>query len=348
MNITKVGPETLEALNEQVAELDRPVTEVPWWEFDSDDSHQQDRVSFIEQFPNGKGAEPVVTDDGVNQSGFANFWEIGPELPSQPKTPNIRTDEPEDHGKDLSKNPPQLERFSNLTETLKGIEAKHIEAGPLDNEAIAEARLAVVRAIEQFSLTRFNLGKALCAYRALFMASRGWMAAAESIAVAMGCDERTVRNIIADYERAASLPDAVIQAAHTKGIDLSQRKYRPAIAAIESAIGVDGHRQDEIDADEANRIVSNVLVMPPAQREHIQDERFVPLTREEKQHFVVRMKIRTALTNIEADRKLSVLLAALEEEMFDVWGFTGLVTVTITPRASGLTLDGRKRREDAA
>jgi hypothetical protein len=218
----------------------------------------------------------------------------------------------------------------------------------LGNEAIAEARLAVVRAIEQFRLTRFNLGKALCAYRALFMASRGWMAAADSIAVAMGCDERTVRNIIADYERAASLPDAVIQAAHTKGIDLSQRKYRPAIAAIESAIGVDGHRQDEIDADEANRIVSNVLVIPPAQREHIQDERFVPLTREEKQHFVVRMKIRTALTNIEADRKLTVLLAALEEEMFDVWGFTGSVTVTITPRASGLTLDGRKRREDAA
>ena len=90
MNITQVEPETLEALNEQVAELDRPVTEVPWWEFDSDDSHQQDRVSFIEQFPNGKGAEPVVTDDGVNQSGFANFWEIGPELPPQPKTPNIR------------------------------------------------------------------------------------------------------------------------------------------------------------------------------------------------------------------------------------------------------------------
>jgi hypothetical protein len=45
MDITQVEPETLEALNEQVAELDRPVTEVPWWEFDSDDSHQQDRVS---------------------------------------------------------------------------------------------------------------------------------------------------------------------------------------------------------------------------------------------------------------------------------------------------------------
>jgi len=121
MNITQVEPETLEALNEQVAELDRPMTEVPWWEFDPDDSHQQARVSFIEQFSDGKGAEPVVTDDGVNQSGFANFWEIGPELPPQPKTPNVRTDEPEDHGKELSKNPPQLEGFSNLTETLKGL-----------------------------------------------------------------------------------------------------------------------------------------------------------------------------------------------------------------------------------
>jgi hypothetical protein len=52
------------------------------------------------------------------------------------------------------------------------------------------------------------------------------------------------------------------------------------------------------------------------------------------------MKIRTALTNIEADRKLSALLAALEEEMFEVWGFTGSVTVTITPRASGFLGNG--------
>jgi hypothetical protein len=145
------------------------------------------------------------------------------------------------------------------------------------------------------------------------------------------------------------VPEAVIHAAQAKGIDLSQRKYRPAVVAIESAIGNPDEGRDALDADEANRIISNVLVMPPpVQREHGHDERFVPLTREEKQHFAVRMKIRTALTNTENDRKLPVLLQALEEEMFDVWGFTGPVTVTITPRTSGLTLDGRRRREEVA
>ena len=60
------------------------------------------------------------------------------------------------------------------------------------------------------------------------------------------------------------------------------------------------------------------------------------------------MRIRAALTNVVRDRKFAELIAALEEEMFDVWGATEPVTVTITPRASGLTLDGRKRREDVA
>jgi hypothetical protein len=165
----------------------------------------------------------------------------------------------------------------------------------------------------------------------------------------MGCDERTVRNIIADYEHAACLPVAVILAAQTKGIDLSQRKYRPVVAAIESTIGDGGNGRDVIDADDADRIVSNVLVMPPPDKpEQVHDDPFVPLTREEKQHFAVRMKIRTALTNIEPDRKLSELLQALEEEMFDVWGETDEVMVLIKPHASGLTLDGLKRREEVA
>jgi hypothetical protein len=56
------------------------------------------------------------------------------------------------------------------------------------------------------------------------------------------------------------------------------------------------------------------------------------------------MKIRTALNNIDTPRKLMELVAALEEEMFAVWGQTEPITVTITPRPSSLTLDGRKRK----
>jgi hypothetical protein len=56
------------------------------------------------------------------------------------------------------------------------------------------------------------------------------------------------------------------------------------------------------------------------------------------------MKIRTALNNIDTPRKLPELIAALEEEMFAVWNQAEPITITITPRQSPLTLDGRKRK----
>ena len=269
---------------------------------------------------------------------------------NKPSIAGIQLDEPE---KEFSETGATVENFSTLSERLEQIEAEHIG---LVNVDILGARHTLVAALGQYRTSRFLLGEALAAYKRQFAAKndhsagdRGWMAAAKSVAEAMGRDERTVRNIIADYERTASLPGTVIQAAQARGIDLAQRRYRPAVAAIESIIENDGHGQDAIDAEEADRIVSNVLVMPPPdQREQVQDDPFVPLTREEKQRFAVRMKIRTALTNVEPDQKLSTLISALEEEMFAIWGQSDPVTVTITPRTSGLTLDGRKRREDVA
>ena len=127
-----------------------------------------------------------MTDVDANQCGFANFWDIGPEPPLRPETPDTRSGEPGEPGEEFSKTQTKLERFSNLTDTLTEIEAKHIEAGPSGKEAIAEARTAVMRAIKEFNLSRFDLGKAMSAYRAHFKANRGWMTAAASIAAAMG------------------------------------------------------------------------------------------------------------------------------------------------------------------
>ena len=154
-----------------------------------------------------------------------------------------------------------------------------------ESGAVAEARIAVVLAIKQSHLTRFNLGKALFAYRAHFRADRGWLTAANAVAGALGCDERTIRNIVADYERlSAALPTVVIEAAHSRGIDLAQRRHRQTVAAIESAIVNEGNGECDIDEKEAERIVSNVLVMrSPNQRELVQDDPFVSLTRAERQ-----------------------------------------------------------------
>lgn len=236
-----------------------------------------------------------------------------------------------------------MENFSKLSARLAEIEAEHMDGGSAE-----EAREALVSALRKYRASRFSLGKALAEYKALFTADRGWMAAAKSVADALGCDERTVRNIISDYEHAAKLPAAVIQVAQSKGVDLARRKHSPMVTAIEAAIESED-APENIDEEKAEQIVSNIIVMPsPAQRAHIHDDPFVPLTREEKQRFAIRMGIRTALTNVDPDLKFVELIAALEEEMFDAWGATETVTVTITPRASGLTLDGRKRREDVA
>jgi hypothetical protein len=201
-------------------------------------------------------------------------------------------------------------------------------------------------AIKQFHSTRFNVGKALFAYRAHFRADRGWLIAAKAVAGALGCDERTIRNIVADYERlSAALPTVAIEAAHSRGIDLAQRRHRQTVAAIESAIVNEGNGEFDIDEEEAERIVSNVLVMrSPNQRELVQDAPSVSLTRAERQHFAIRMKIRTALANVEPGKKLSALIAALEEEMLAVWGQKEPVTITIIPRPSAFSLDGRRRQ----
>jgi hypothetical protein len=69
------------------------------------------------------------------------------------------------------------------------------------------------------------------------------------------------------------------------------------------------------------------------------------LTAEQKQRLAVRTKIRSALAGVSPDRKLAVLLAAAEEEMYSAWGQTAPVTVTITPRQPDSENNGRPEHQ---
>ena len=317
--------------------------------------------SCVDQLPSSN--DLAVVDAGGSQSdtvdsfgGLLESREMEPDEAPNPVAHNMTAPTPEQLENGHEDQVAGLENFStpaNLGTKLQKIEAKHI--GPV-NAGILGARHALVAALERHKKSRFQLGQALAEYKTHFAVksdhaagARGWMAAARSIAEEMGCNERTIRNIIADYERIASLPSTIIQAAQARGIDLAQRKHCPAVTAIDSIIKNEGHCQDAIDAEKAARIVSKVLVMPPPiHRNRVQDERFVSLTTEEERHFARRMKIRTLLTNIEPAQRLPMLIAAIEEEMFTVWGQRDPVTVTFTPRDSELTIDGRKRREKVA
>jgi hypothetical protein len=84
-----------------------------------------------------------------------------------------------------------------------------------------------VNALEGFRSSRYRLGQKLSAYKAFFKAKQGWMAAAKSIADAIGCDERTIRRAIDDFERVSEVPDVVIKALQQAGFDPAAERMRP-------------------------------------------------------------------------------------------------------------------------
>src|ERR1019366_3540569 len=85
---------------------------------------------------------------------------------------------------------------------------------------------------------------------------------------------------------------------------------------------------------EARELLGKVLKMPAAPASK--------LDKAEKVRWTMRMKIRTALTNVAPNAKLPEVLAALEEEMHDVWGTTEPITVTITPKPGKLDVFGKR------
>jgi hypothetical protein len=241
----------------------------------------------------------------------------------------------------------KVEKFSTLAARLLTAEAGLVK----NNNRLKEVRQAVVKAAQQYHTSRYSLGEALHAYKDFFMEERGWMFAAKEIGAVLQCGERTIRNIVADYLRASKLPESVIAAAEEQGIDLAKRKNAPLLEVIKD--GLAGNNTPTMP--DAQQLVGKVLQMPAAAKANKTTKKqsksaksttgdsFTRLTQDEEQRFGIRMKIRTALTNIGADRKLEELLAALEEEMYDAWGMTDPVTVTLNPHTSGLTIDGRMR-----
>jgi hypothetical protein len=225
----------------------------------------------------------------------------------------------------------KVENFSTLAARLLTADAGLVK----NNKGLLEVRQAVVKAAQQYHTSRYSLGKALHAYKDFFMEERGWMIAAKEIGAVLQCGERTICNIVADYLRASKLPESVIAAAEEKGIDLAKRKNAPLLEVIKD--GLAGNNTPTMP--DAQRLMGKVLKMRKGQVAKDAPDKH----KAGKLRWEVRMKIRTGLSNIAPEEKLPEIIAALEEEMYDAWGMTDPVTVTLNPHTSGLTIDGRKR-----
>jgi len=209
---------------------------------------------------------------------------------------------------------------------------------------LGSARLSLVNALEGFRSSRYRLGQKLSTYKAFFKASQGWMAAAKAIADAIGCDERTIRRAIDDFERVSEVPDVVIKALQQAGYDPAARKNAGMISRI---LGMPDRAADINLEVAAMRAVQATKVAGQADRGRGAIAAAL-LPPEKRRRLAVRQKIRTALTSVPTEQKLAELVAAIEEEMYLEWGQVKPITITITPHAPDSPNSSRTVREWAA
>jgi len=212
---------------------------------------------------------------------------------------------------------------SELEESVLDDLALHLDE--LDREAEAGLRA-------QWRQSRRVQGQLLKAYRELYRPHGLFGKFLETI----GLPSKTAYRLMEDADAVAMIPQQVLAAAEARGIDLAARKNRAAVNDMMSqSLEQDLHQFQE----HVTEILSNLVEMP--RRSKIAGEN--DLTPEESKHWRRRIKIRTAVNDIADDKKLEVLLQALEEEMADVWGLRDPIEITLTPRESTFTLDGKRR-----
>ena len=232
--------------------------------------------------------------------------------------------------------------LSNLSSRLKELEAAHLTAETSD---LSDVRLSLVNALEDFRRSRFRLGKMLSAYKKIYLASHGWLAAAKVIAIAVGCDERTVRRIVEDYDRVSEVPAVVIDALEKAGIDPAARR-NASIVAKRLLMPYDSHgprsKKSVMDTAISERI-SHEPRFDPELKGHLRPSN----SGGERRHVTIRNKILSTVAKVQTEQKLPELLSAIEGMYLD-WGMTEPISVSVVTKKSSLELAAHPVQEYAA
>ena len=232
--------------------------------------------------------------------------------------------------------PGKLPNLSALGACLREIETEYIEN---DDGGVERARQALIGAIGEYHGKRFDLGRTIYMYKSYYAPERAWMAAVRAIAKAMDRDERTVRRILEDYQRASGVPASAITELKKRRLDPGAKKNEPVITKLREM------PNDTIEADpEAAVDCALQSVKKPSQPVPESATDVSVGSGQEKLRLAIRSNIRRALRAVPTQRRLEELRLALEEEMFE-WGVTEPITIALTPRPSILAADGSQRRQ---
>jgi hypothetical protein len=126
---------------------------------------------------------------------------------------------------------PQTVKLDNLS-TLKQLLRKLEPSQLAYDKSLRQAREGLIGALRTYSHSRYDLGRALRAYREYFKVERAWMEAAKVIAAAIDRDEKTVFRIIEAYEKAAQLPAMTIKVMLDQDIDPAAAKHARVVEKL--------------------------------------------------------------------------------------------------------------------
>jgi hypothetical protein len=225
---------------------------------------------------------------------------------------------------------------ASLYALLREVEVEHVnDDGVAD---LSVSRQALVAAATQYKMSRYRLGQALAGYKAVIPYS-GWMPAVQAVADSIGVGERTVRNVLADFESvsAALVPEA-IEAMEAEGLDPAAKKHAKVIEFL--AVSSSAGDSEESPAVRVKKAVARAKKKPV--KASVFPDGTEP-SKAEREIYKVRLAIRSSLSDITPNRKLEVLKIAVGEEVYASLGITS--PFTVTPSVPRLDLMGRKKTD---
>lgn len=232
--------------------------------------------------------------------------------------------------------PGELGNLPNLSARLEQIEAEYIDN---PDQSMIGARSTLVEAARSFRNSRYRFGEALASYKKQFIKTRGWIQAAKAIAEEAALDERTIRRVIEDYERASRLSTNAIAALEAAGVDPGAKKNLELVEAVERMPDDPGLPAAVANAAAAVRTAKRTAMSKPSTQSRAIPE--APATNQRVPSFpvtetardVTRRMIRNWLNNVPTSEKLKQLQLLIEEEMYD-WGERNCKMILFTPRPS--------------
>lgn len=224
----------------------------------------------------------------------------------------------------------ELDKLSKMLGSL----ARNIPLVKQHEEKKIRPRL--IKKLRAWGAASIETGRLLSEYREAYRAvgDREWMSVIKTIAMASGCSDRTLRRLIERYAEVAFLPESVRSELSAAGIDPMKATSGCVIGNLRQMIAP-GSKTSPAQAIE---------LVKQAQPRALSD-RSPSLSKEQKILWNERLAVRRIIARYPDPRKIDAVINALAQELFDIYGMTEPVDVTVEPYPGPFTVDGMLRTD---